>query len=100
VARSRLVLNLLIAAVIATGMKVVGMLLIISLMIVPAGAARRLATTPEQMAGLAACIGSLSVVLGLGLSLQVDLPAGPAVVAAAVGLFLLVQLVPPRARDG
>jgi zinc transport system permease protein len=100
VARLRLLLNLMIAAAIAAGMKIVGMLLIVSLLIVPAAAARRLAATPEQMAGLAALIGAVSVAAGLALSLGLDLPAGPAMVAAAVAIFAAVQLVPPRARAG
>lgn len=100
VARLRLVLNLLIAAAIAAGMKVVGMLLIVSLLIVPAAAARRLAATPEQMAVLAALIGAASVALGLALSLELDAPAGPAMVAAAVAIFAALQLLPPRARVG
>ncbi len=93
----RLLLTLMVAAVIAAGMKVVGVLLIISLLVVPAAAARRLSTTPEQMAVLAALIGSASVAAGLGLSLGVDVPTGPAIVAAAVLLFALVQTVPARA---
>jgi zinc transport system permease protein len=100
VARLRLVLNLLLAAVIAAGMKIVGMLLIISLLVIPAAAARRLAATPEAMAGLAALIGAVSVAGGLGLSLRLDVPTGPAMVAMAVAIFAALQLVPPRARIG
>ncbi len=100
VERLRLLLTLLVAGVIAAGMKIVGVLLIISLLIVPAAAARRLATTPEQMAGLAALIGIASVLAGLGLSLQLDVPTGPAIVASAVGMFALLQLLPARAPVG
>lgn len=92
----RLLLTMMVAAVIAAGMKVVGVLLIISLLVVPAAAARRLSTTPEQMAALAALIGSVSVAAGLGLSLEADVPTGPAIVAAAVLLFALLQAVPGR----
>jgi zinc transport system permease protein len=93
----RLLLTLLVAAVIAAGMKIVGVLLIISLLVVPAAAARRLSTTPERMAAMAALIGAASVAAGLGLSLHLDVPTGPAIVAAAVAVFALLQLVPPRA---
>jgi zinc transport system permease protein len=93
----RPLLTLLVAAIIAVGMKVVGVLLIISLLVVPAAAARRLSVTPEQMAAFAALIGSVSVAAGLGLSLEIDVPTGPAIVAAAVALFAMVQLVPARA---
>ena len=59
--------------------------------------ARRYARTPEQMAVLAAVAGCASVALGLGASMIWNLPSGPAVVAAAAALFLLVTLFPaPR----
>jgi zinc transport system permease protein len=92
VARVRLIFTMLIATVIAIGMKVVGILLIISLLIIPAAAARGLAPTPERMAVLAAAIGALSVGLGLFASLRWDLPAGPAIVVAATLIFMATSL--------
>ena len=86
---------LLMAAVIAIAMKIVGILLITSLLIIPAAAARRFAATPEQMAVMAAIIGVLAVVSGLYGSLSWDTPSGPSIVVAALGLFLL-SLLPIR----
>ncbi|MCZ4282809.1 metal ABC transporter permease [Kiloniella laminariae] len=77
-----------VAIVIAIAMKVVGVLLITSLLIIPAAAARRFARTPEQMAAIAALIGGASVVAGLFGSLQWDTPSGPSVVVAQLLLFL------------
>ncbi len=85
----RVAFMLLIALVIAVAMKVVGILLITSLLIIPAATARRFARTPEQMALLAAAAGCLAVAGGLFGSLQWDLPAGPAVVVAAALLFFV-----------
>lgn len=93
----RLMLTLLVAAVIAVGMKVVGILLIVSLLIMPAAAARTLASGPGQMAIVAALLGAGSVGGGLLLSLRFDVPTGPAVVAVAAGIFVALQLVRPRA---
>lgn len=93
VALLRLVFMLLIALVIAVSMKIVGVLLITSMMIIPAAAARRFSHTPEQMALLAALIGALAVALGLAGSWRWDTPAGPSVVTAAALLFLGSQLV-------
>ena len=87
-----LTLMLVIAAVIALAMKVVGILLITSLLIIPAAAARHLCRTPEQMAAAAAIIGVLSVALGLFASFHFDTPSGPSIVTAAVFLFMLGQL--------
>jgi zinc transport system permease protein len=97
VGRMRLIFMLLIAMVIAVSMKIVGVLLITSMMIIPAAAARRFSQTPEQMAMIAAAIGSLAVLLGLAGSWQWDTPAGPSVVVAAASIFALTQIVRPAA---
>ena len=93
--RARIAFMLLMAAVIAIAMKIVGILLITSLLIIPAAAARRFATTPEQMGVMAAVIGAVAVVSGLYGSLSWDTPSGPSIVVAALGLFLL-SLLPVR----
>lgn len=87
---------LLIALVIAVAMKVVGILLITSLMIIPAATARRLAATPEQMAIYAGVLGSLAVVGGVMGSLTWDTPTGPSIVVAAALLFAVIYLIPGR----
>jgi zinc transport system permease protein len=97
VGRMRLIFMLLIAMVIAVSMKIVGVLLITSMMIIPAAAARRFSQTPEQMAVIAAVIGSLAVLLGLAGSWQWDTPAGPSVVVAAASIFALTQIFRPAA---
>jgi len=97
VARVRLGFVLMVAGVVAIGMKIVGMLLILSLIIIPAAAARRVASTPERMALLAVVFGALSVIVGLYASLYWDLPSGPLIVVTAALFFGLMQ-VWPRAR--
>ncbi len=92
----RLAFMLLISLVIAVAMKIVGILLIISLLIIPAATARQLARTPEQMALLASAAGCLAVLGGLGASLQWDTPAGPSIVVVATGLFFMFFLLPLR----
>ncbi|SEQ22782.1 zinc transport system permease protein [Amphritea atlantica] len=96
VARIRLALMLLIGVVIAIAMKVVGILLITSLLIIPAASARRLANSPEQMAVSASLLGVVAVLLGLFASMQFDTPAGPSVVVAALLQFLLLYSLPLR----
>ncbi len=83
----RLAFVLLIAMVIASAMKVVGVLMITALLIVPPAAARSLARTPEQMAILAVGGGGLAVAFGLAASLTWDTPSGPSIVAVALTLF-------------
>lgn len=93
--RANIIFMLLMAAVIAISMKIVGVLLITALLIIPAAAARRFATGPEQMAVLAALIGVVAVFGGLFGSLEWDTPAGPSIVVAALGLFIVSVLPAP-----
>lgn len=86
--RARLVFMLLMAAVIASAMKVVGILLITALLIIPAATARRFVTTPEAMALGAGLTGMLAAGLGLFGSRSFDTPSGPSIVVAALALFL------------
>lgn len=86
------ILMLLLAMVIAVAMKIIGVLLITSLLIIPAACARNFAKSPEQMAILASFIGMLAVSLGLASSYYFDLPTGPAIVVNAALLFLLSRL--------
>ena len=96
VAAIRLGLMLLIAVVIAVAMKIVGVLLITSLLIIPAAAAQRHARTPEQMALGASLLGIVAVCGGLSLSWFKDTPAGPSIVVTAAALFLLSFALPKR----
>ena len=84
---------ILMAAVIAVSMKIVGVLLITALLIIPAAAARRFSSSPEQMAAIAAIVGVLAVSSGLFGSLEFDTPAGPSIVVAAL-IFFLISIVP------
>lgn len=94
--RARFGFMLLMALVIAIAMKIVGILLITSLLIIPAAAVRRFSPTPERMALLAALAGVAAVVAGLYGSLTFDTPSGPSVVVAALALFLVSQIPLPE----
>ncbi len=101
--RERLILTLALALLVAIAIKAVGVLLITAMLIVPAAAARALSGTPETMMGLAVLAGAGSVVLGLEGSLHLDLPAGPAIVAAAVVLLVAAnaaRVLASRIRKG
>jgi zinc transport system permease protein len=96
VKRVEILFMLAIAVTVAVAMKVVGIMLITALLIIPAATARRLSRSPEAMAIGATLVAASAVILGLGLSLWADTPTGPSVIAAALLLFLLVQLLPQR----
>ena len=84
----------LIALSVALMMKVVGMLLVTSLLIIPAATARRFAAGPEWMALLASLIGCGAVGGGLYSSFLWDTPTGPSIVVTACLLFMFSFLLP------
>ena len=100
VRQSNLILILLVALTIAVAMKIVGVLLITSLLIIPPAAARKLARTPEKMALLASLIGALSVVCGLIGAFFLDTPAGPTIVVVASIFFVTLYFGPRAGRNG
>lgn len=88
VSRTRTALMLMMALTVAVAMKVVGVLLMTSLLIIPAAIAHRYARSPEQMAIMASITGVLAVVGGLLLSWFANSPVGPSIVLLA-GVFFL-----------
>lgn len=90
----RLALMLLVAIVIAVAMKIVGVLLIASLLVIPPATAQRHAKSPEQMAIGASILGIMAVCLGLAFSYYSNAPTGPAIVVSAAMLFILSFLFP------
>ncbi len=85
---SEILFMVLCSGLVAIAMKITGVLLISALLILPAAIARIFARTPEMMAVLAACFGIGSIVGGLLLSLEFDLPSGPSIIAAAATYFI------------
>ncbi len=96
VTRLRLLLMLVMAVVVAVSMKIVGVLLITSLMIIPPATARHFAKSPEQMALGASLAGALAVCGGIGASWIWDTPTGPSIVVMAALLFLISAMLKPR----
>ena len=81
------IFTVLMAAVIAISIKIVGLLLITGMLIMPAAMGRNLADNPQQMVKLSVVGGLLSVIIGLFSSLQLNTPSGPSIITAALILF-------------
>ncbi|MDA7425434.1 metal ABC transporter permease [Thalassococcus lentus] len=90
--REKQVLMLAMALVVAVALKIVGALLIGSLLIIPAAAARPFSGTPEQMVAGTAVLGVLSALGGLWGAWVFDTPAGPSIVCAAAALFAISRV--------
>lgn len=85
----RIAFMLMMTLVIAVAIQVIGILLVTSLLIIPAATARLYARSPESMAVFASLFGCLAVIVGLFASLHWDTPSGPSIVVAATALFAL-----------
>lgn len=94
--RARLLFGLLVAAVIAVAIKIVGVLLIVALLVIPAATVRRFASGPERMVVAAAAAGIAAVAGGLLASANWDTPSGPSIVVTALALFVVTRLRRPR----
>ena len=100
VQRMRLLLIILTALTISVALKIVGVLLITSLLIIPPATARRFAETPEKMAFFAIIIGILAVIAGLVVAFELDTPVGPTIVVCATFLFALSYLKTGHITNG
>jgi zinc transport system permease protein len=89
----RLLLMIVMALVIAVSMKIVGVLLITSLLIIPPATARRFASSPEQMAAGASVAGCIAVGGGIAASWLWNTPPGPSIVVMSALLFMLGMLL-------
>lgn len=89
-----LALAALTAVTVVAGMRIVGVLLVAALMVLPVGAAQRLATSFRGTMLAATAIGGTSAVLGLGAARQWGLAPGGTIVLVAAGLFVAAAALP------
>ena len=82
--RAKAVFTILMAAIIAISIKMVGLLLITGMLIIPAAMARNISTSPQGMVIYSILGGLLSVIIGLFSSLEFNTPSGPSIIAASL----------------
>lgn len=89
-------LNVLLAALVAVtvvaGMRVVGVLLVAALMVLPVGAAQRLAPSFRATLVVASAVGGASAVAGLAAARAWGLAPGATIVLVAAALFVLAAV--------
>ena len=86
------IFTVLLAAIIAISIKIVGLLLITGMLIMPAAMGRNISNNPSQMVKFSIIGGLLSVLIGLFASLQINTPSGPSIITAALILFCLTLI--------
>ena len=84
--------TILMAAIIAISIKIVGLLLITGMLIIPAALARNVSNNPKQMVIFSILAGLISVIIGLFSSLEFNTASGPSIITAALILFLITLI--------
>jgi len=93
VARTNLLYLLLVALVVAIGIKIIGTLLVGFLVVVPAAAARSVSSNLFKYYVLSSIFGAVSSFSGVLLSGYLNQPAGPLIVLTGIAIFLAAVVI-------
>ncbi|OFX20833.1 MAG: hypothetical protein A2V77_04445 [Anaeromyxobacter sp. RBG_16_69_14] len=96
VARLDLLYLLAFAVTVGLGLRYLGVLLMGSLVIIPAATAKILARNLDGMLGIAVAVAVLSTVTGEYLAAHLQRTTGPVIIAIAAGLFFAASFVRRR----
>ncbi|MCC6142506.1 MAG: metal ABC transporter permease, partial [Candidatus Hydrogenedentes bacterium] len=87
VVREDYLLAAVLAASVVVAIKVVGIVLLASFLVLPAASARLCAHTFRTMTLLSVILGTTSVAMGLFLSYYLDMPSGPVIILTQASVF-------------
>lgn len=93
VARADMILSALISLVIVLSVKLVGIVLIASFLIIPSASAKLISRTFAQMTIYSLVIGVVGAVLGLVLSLILDMPSGAIIILLHSAIFFILSII-------
>lgn len=85
-------LFLIVAVVVTVSLKIIGMILVTSLLIVPAAAAKNLASSMKHLFVLSCTFGLISGIAGLVASVYLNTSSGPTIVLVSIGIFFLTMI--------
>ena len=86
---------LMVSVVVALGLKVAGTLLMGSLVIIPAAAAKNLSNSLSSYSLWAMLFGALSSLIGIFISIYIGFTSGPVIVLASGAIFLITLFFRP-----
>lgn len=90
------VIALLSLATVVVGLRVVGLVLIVAMLVIPPAAARFWSDRLSVVVGVSAGIGAASAFLGAAISaVAPDVPTGATIVVVAAGIFVVSAIVGP-----
>jgi zinc transport system permease protein len=84
---------LALTVTVSMSIRLIGIILVTSLLVIPSAAARNLSRNLRQQLGYSLVLGWLGGVGGILLSYQWDVPCGPTMVLTSIGLFLLSLVI-------
>lgn len=93
VVRADMMLSALISLVIVLSVKLVGIVLIASFLIIPSASAKLISRTFTQMTIYSLIIGIVGAVLGLLLSLILDMPSGAIIILVHSTFFFILSII-------
>ena len=89
----QLIISVLTALVVVTGMRITGTLLISGIIILPAVTARRIASGFKSLVILSGIISLTGFIAWLVLSFLVNIPAGAGVILSDTAILILVRVI-------
>ncbi|SEG22367.1 manganese/iron transport system permease protein [Billgrantia desiderata] len=89
-------LILLLTLTIVASLETVGIILVVAMLITPGATAHLLTDRFPLMLAISVAVGVISAVVGLVLSVSLDVASGGAIVLVASGLFLVALLAAPK----
>jgi ABC-type Mn2+/Zn2+ transport system permease subunit len=89
VARIELLYLFAFSLTVALGLRYLGVLLMGSLIIIPAATAKLVARSLDEMLAVAVACAIVSTLLGEALAVRIDRPTGPVIITIAAALFFL-----------
>lgn len=89
---------LLLTLTVTLSIRLLGIILVTSLVVIPAASARNVSRNLRQQLLFSMGLGWLGALAGLGLAYRLDLPCGPSIVLTCIALFL-VTLAAGRLRQ-
>lgn len=89
----RYLVVVMIAIVVAVGIKLVGIILLTSLFVVPTAAARLISRSMRSWTAITSVFTLISGICGLFLSYYLDFPASASIIAVLVVLFFIVSFI-------
>ncbi|CAL4042948.1 High-affinity zinc uptake system membrane protein ZnuB [Buchnera aphidicola (Tetraneura ulmi)] len=97
--KNQFILIFITGMTIAISIKFVGVLIITSLLVIPASTSQRFSRSPEKMIFISILISILSTTMGLFISIYYDIPTSPTIVLCESFIFFFSQFIKTKNQN-